>query len=92
MQVRIDWKYALGLALTDTGFDYSVLSKFRTRLISAAEQQLLDAMLTAVKARGLIKVRGKQWTDSTHVLAAIRDRLVTDATVYAGQISINTQS
>ena len=73
VRARIDWKYALGLALTDTGFDYSILSEFRTRLITgAAEQQLLDAMLTAFKARGLLKVRGKQRTDSTHVLAAIR--------------------
>jgi transposase len=31
---RIDWKYALGLELTDPGFDYSVLSEFRTRLIA----------------------------------------------------------
>jgi hypothetical protein len=30
---RIDWKYALGLELTDPGFDYSVLSEFRTRLV-----------------------------------------------------------
>lgn len=26
---RIDWKYALGLELTDVGFDFSVLSEFR---------------------------------------------------------------
>src|SRR5215212_7978602 len=30
---RIDWKYLLGLELTDPGFDFSVLSEFRTRLI-----------------------------------------------------------
>lgn len=73
VRARIDWKYALGLALTDTGFNYSVLSEFRTRLITGqAEQQVLDAMLTAFKAHGLIKVRGKQRTDSTHVLVAIR--------------------
>jgi transposase len=73
VRARIDWKYALGLSLTDTGFDYSVLSEFRTRVIAGAvEQQLLDTMLTAFKAHGLIKVRGKQRTDSTHVLAAMR--------------------
>lgn len=73
VRARIDWKYALGLALTDTGFDYSVLSEFRTRLLTGtAEQDLLDTMLTAFKAHGLIKARGKQRTDSTHVLAAIR--------------------
>jgi transposase len=31
---RLDWKYALGLALTDPGFDASVLSEFRTRLVA----------------------------------------------------------
>src|SRR5215213_8135430 len=30
---RIDWKYALGLALDDPGFHYSVLGEFRTRLL-----------------------------------------------------------
>ena len=30
---RIDWKYALGLELTDPGLDYTVLSEFRTRLV-----------------------------------------------------------
>lgn len=70
---RIDWKYALGLELTDAGFDHSVLSEFRDRLIAGeAEDLLLNTMLTHFKARGLIKARGRQRTDSTHVLAAIR--------------------
>src|SRR5919205_882842 len=29
VRARIDWKYALGLELTDPGFDFSVLSEFR---------------------------------------------------------------
>ena len=70
---RIDWKYALSLELTDPGFDFSVLSEFRARLIAGSlEQQLLEAMLTHFKVRGLLKARGQQRTDSTHVLAAIR--------------------
>ena len=70
---RLDWKFALGLELTDPGFDYSVLSEFRSRLITGeAEDLLLDTMLDHFKARGLIKPRGRQRTDSTHVLAAIR--------------------
>src|SRR5258708_4720402 len=32
---RIDWKYALALDLADPGFDYSILSKFRARLLAA---------------------------------------------------------
>ena len=43
---RIDWKYALRLELTDPGFDHTVLSEFRSRLVDGqAEQQLLDTLL-----------------------------------------------
>lgn len=63
----------MGLELTDPGFDFSVLCEFRARLVSGgAEQQLLDTLLQQFKERGWIKARGKQRTDSTHVLAAIR--------------------
>src|ERR671931_1708281 len=70
---RIDWKYVLSLELTDPGFDHTVLSEFRTRLVAGqAEQLLLDTLLARVRERGLLQVRGRQRTDSTHVLAAIR--------------------
>lgn len=70
---RIDWKYTLSLELTDSGFDHTVLSEFRTRLLAGgAEQLLLDALLARLRERGLLKARGRQRTDSTHVLAAIR--------------------
>ena len=70
---RIDWKYALGLSLEDPGFDASVLSNHRQRLIAGkAEQQLLDDMLKQFRSLKLLKARGQQRTDSTHVLAAIR--------------------
>jgi transposase len=70
---RIDWKYVLGLDRTDPGFHHTVLSEFRTRLVTGeAEQLLLEALLTLVRAQGLLKTRGRQRTDSTHVLAAIR--------------------
>ncbi len=70
---RIDWKYILGLELTDPGFDFSVLTEFRARLIAhEAEQRLLDVLIEQFNARGWIKARGRQRTDSTHVLAAIR--------------------
>src|SRR5215204_5853613 len=74
VRARIDWKYALGLELTDPGFHFSVLAEFRARLVSGgAEHLLLDTMLERFKARGLVKARGKQRTDSTYVLAAVRD-------------------
>src|SRR5215470_12836546 len=70
---RIDWKYVLGLALTDAGFHHTVLSEFRTRLVTGeAELLLLDALLTVARTQGLLKARGRQRTDSTHVLAAMR--------------------
>jgi transposase len=73
VRARIDWKYALGLELTDPGFDSTVLSEFRTRLLTgSAEQRLLEAVLDCCRARGWLKARGRQRTDSTHVLARIR--------------------
>jgi transposase len=73
VQQRIDWKYALALELSDPGFDFSVLSKFRARLLAGGnEMQLFDAMLIHLKAQGLLKGRGRQRTDSTHILAAVR--------------------
>jgi transposase len=73
VRARIDWKYALGLELTDAGFDHSVLCEFRCRLLDGgAEQALLEKMLVRFKERGWLKVRGRQRTDSTHVLGALR--------------------
>ena len=72
VRTRIDWKYVLSLELTDTGFDFSVLSEFRGRLLAhGAERRLFDLLLSQCRERGWIKARGKQRTDSTHVLAAI---------------------
>ena len=70
---RISWKYARCLPLTATGFDASVLSEFRARLVAGgAEYHLLDLLLECCKTAGLVKARGKARTDSTHVLAATR--------------------
>src|SRR5215211_676512 len=73
VRARIDWKYLLGLELTDPGFDHSVLCEFRARLLEGgAEERLLHRLLEVCQARGLLKARGRQRTDATHVLAAIR--------------------
>ncbi|WP_262032552.1 IS1182 family transposase [Microvirga sp. Mcv34] len=70
---RIDWKYLLGLELTDPGFDASVLSEFRGRLVAGeAEEHLLDTLLTLCRDLKLVSARGRQRTDSTHVLGAVR--------------------
>lgn len=71
---RITWKYALSLELTDIGFDHSVLSEFRDRLVQhEASQRLLDEILQHCRERGYIKVRGQQRTDASHILAAVRE-------------------
>ena len=70
---RIDWKHLLALELADAGFDHSVLCEFRARLLQhKATERLLERVLDAAREGGLLKARGRQRTDSTHVLAAIR--------------------
>ena len=60
---RIDWKDALSLDLDDPGFDASVLSEFRDRLIAGSmELHLLDALLAHFQAAGLLNARGRQRT------------------------------
>src|SRR5207249_8899200 len=66
VRARIDWKYLLGLELTDAGFDFSVLCEFRTRLIAGrAEERLLERLLEQCRTQGLLKARGRQRTDAT---------------------------
>ena len=73
VRARIDWKYALALELTDSGFDSSVLCEFRQRLIAGnAELLLFETMLTLFREQGLLQAKGRQRTDSTHVLAAVQ--------------------
>src|SRR5918997_1144108 len=73
VRARIDWKYLLGLELTDAGFDFSALSEFRERLLAGSQEHLLlDQLLERCRTLGLLKARGPQRMDATHVLAAIR--------------------
>jgi transposase len=73
VRARIDWKYLLGLELKDPGFDASVLTEFRSRLLDGgAEGLLLERLLDLCKGLGLLKAGGRQRTDSTHVLARAR--------------------
>ena len=71
---KISWKHALGLGLGDPGFDASVLSEFRTRVVThGLEERVLDLLLAVLKDKGLVKAGGRQRTGSTHVAAAVRD-------------------
>jgi len=74
VRARLDWKYALSLELTDPGFHYSILSEFRARLVDSQQSQiLLDRILMIFKEKGWLKAHGQQRTDSTHVLATVRE-------------------
>ncbi|MFE7532340.1 transposase [Kitasatospora sp. NPDC057542] len=84
VRCRIDFKYALAMELDDPGFHHSVLADFRERLaLDDRADRLLDPALTRLKEAGLVRKRTTQRTDSTHVLAAVRDltrlELVTEA-------------
>jgi transposase len=71
---RIDWKYLLCLEMDDSGFDHSVLSEFRARLMDGnAERRLFEKLLNLLSEKKFLKAGGRQRTDSTHVLAAIRN-------------------
>lgn len=73
VKTKIDWKYLLCLELRDQGFHHTVLSEFRTRLLSnQAEQRLFETILNIAKDKGLVKSGGRQRTDSTHILGAMR--------------------
>ncbi|MEZ0096338.1 transposase [Streptacidiphilus sp. EB129] len=84
VRCRLDFKYALGLELEDPGFHHSVLSDFRDRFAEGDRaDRLLGLALTRIRRAGLLKGRGKQRTDSTHILSAARAltrlELVTEA-------------
>lgn len=69
---RIDWKYALHLSLTYTGFHFTNLMAFRKRLMAhEQERQIFDLMLSRLQDLGLIKPRGQMRTDSTHLVGVV---------------------
>jgi transposase len=91
--LRMDWKYALSLEPEDEGFDYSVLSQFRQRLIDhGAEDLVLEPLLAVCREHGWLKAGGKQRTDSTHVLAAVRALSSLESVGEALRAALNTLS
>ncbi len=70
VRARIDWKYLLGLEVDDSGFEASVLTEFRRRILAGGQEQVfLDTLLGRAAELGLLRKRGIQRTDATHVLS-----------------------
>ncbi|MEU2835485.1 transposase [Streptomyces lavendulae] len=81
---RLSWKYALGAELSDTGFDFCALSRFRARLAeNGMERVVFDRLLEHCREAGLVKAGSRQRTGSTHVISAVRDL---NRTELAGEI------
>lgn len=73
VRMRLDWKYVLHLPLDYPGFDFSVLSEFRERLLNhQAEARPFDRLVAIFHAKQLIKERGKQRSDSLAMLTKVR--------------------
>ena len=73
LRMRLDWKYALHLPLDYKGFDFSVLSEFRDRLLEGqAEARVFEKLVEQIRELGLIKEHGKQRTDSIAMLTKVR--------------------
>ena len=91
MRARLDWKYALSLELTDAGFHYSVLCEFWLRLVKHEKSQLLlDEILTIFKEKGWIKkAQGQQRTNSTHLLACVRELNQIEVVVESFRYALN---
>ncbi|MFE5524719.1 transposase [Embleya sp. NPDC056538] len=84
VRCRVDFTYALSMELDDPGFHHSVPADFRERIAQGDRaDQLLDLALARLKNAGLVRERTTQRTDSTRVLAAVREltrlELVTEA-------------
>jgi IS5 family transposase len=63
---RISWKVACGLSLDDEGFDFSVLTYWRTRLRKSEHpERIFDAVRSVIDATGVLKGKTRRALDST---------------------------
>ncbi len=63
---RISWKVACGLALDEEGFDYSVLTYWRSRLRNSDRpERIFEAVRSVIEATGLLKGKTRRALDST---------------------------
>ena len=72
VRLHLGWKHALNLKIDDSGFHPTSLVSFRQRLMAHKDGRLIfDAILQLLSGKSLLKRRGKQRLDSTHVLGAV---------------------
>src|SRR5579859_3327911 len=72
--MRLDWKYALRVAVNGEGFHYSDLCNFRKRLLlHGREGVVFERVVAYLRERGYVKAGGKQRTDSTHIVGQVID-------------------
>ncbi len=70
---HLGWKYALDLELDYDGFHSTVLVYFRDRLEKKkAERMIFDGILKLLVELGLVKKKGKQRLDSTHIVGYVK--------------------
>jgi transposase len=104
LRTRIDWKVACGLALDDEGFDFTVLTYWRSRLRNSERpQRIFDAVRSVVAATGVLVGKHRRALDSsilddavatqdtvTQLIAAIRK--VRGAVPEAALVELSTAS
>ena len=70
---HLGWKYALDLELDYDGFHSTVLVYFRDRLEEKkAERMIFDGVVELLIELGLVKRKGKQRLDSTHIVGYVK--------------------
>ena len=70
---HLGWKYALDLELDYEGFHSTVLVYFRDRLEEKkAERMIFDGVVELLVELGLVKKKGKQRLDSTHIVGYVK--------------------
>ncbi len=63
---RISWKVACGLALDEAGFDFTVLTYWRSRLrASQHPERIFEAVRSVIEATGVLKGKTRRALDST---------------------------
>ena len=72
VKYHLGWKHALAQELDGEVFDPTVLVRFRERLVEHEQGRVaFEAVLGGLERAGLVKPKGKQRLDSTHVLAVV---------------------